>query len=107
MTNRYFILSGKDAVPVDSLLVWGQWFEKFDRRIAWDEVGSVTVSTVFIGLDHQFGDGPPLLFETLVSGGTLDGGMDRYSTWDEAAAGHVAMCVKVKLAESGETVANA
>ena len=104
MRSEYFILNGKEVVPVDDVLVWGRWFEDFDRRIARDEVGSVTVSTVFIGLDHQFGDGPPLLFETLVMGGRLDGEMDRYSTWDEAAAGHVAMCVKVKLAEAGETV---
>ncbi len=107
MKNRYFILKGRDVEPVDSLLVWGRWFEECDRRVALDEIGPVVISTVFIGLDHQFGDGPPLLFETLVSGGPLDGAQDRYSTWDEAAAGHVAMCGRVKLAESGETVANA
>jgi len=47
------------------------------------------VSTVFIGLDHRFfGDGPPLLFESMVFGGPLDGEQFRYPTWDAAAAGH-------------------
>lgn len=104
MASEYFILNGKEAVPVDDVLEWGRFFETSDRRIARDEIGSVIVSTVFLGLDHQFGDGPPLIFETLATGGKLDGEMDRYSTWDEAAAGHVAMCVKVKLAEAGEVV---
>ncbi len=102
--SEYFILDGKEVVPVDDVLVCGRWFEDFDRRIARDEIGEVQVSTVFLGLDHQFGDGPPLIFETLVLDGKLDGEIDRYSTWDEAAAGHVAMCVKVKLAEAGERV---
>jgi hypothetical protein len=87
--------------------IWAEWFERAERRIALDEVAGAVISTVFLGVNHQWGDGPPLVFETLVSGGQLDGEMDRYSTWDEAAAGHVAMCVKVKLAEAGETVANA
>lgn len=30
----------------------------------------------------------PLLFETLIFGGEHDGDMWRYSTWDEAKAGH-------------------
>ena len=51
------------------------------------------VSTVFLGVDHQVGDGPPLLFETLVFG---SGGVDlvnRYPTWADAEEGHMATCV--------------
>ena len=55
---------------------------------------------VFLGLDHSFGSGPPLLFETMVFGGPLDEEMDRYTTWDEAEAGHKAMVKRVQ--ESGE-----
>lgn len=51
-----------------------------------------TVSTVWLGRDHRFGgDGPPIIFETLVFGGPLDGEMDRYCTEAEATAGHRAM----------------
>ena len=48
--------------------------------------GEIVVSTVFLGLDHGWGDGPPVLFETLVFPDTKR--MDRYCTWDEAVAGH-------------------
>jgi hypothetical protein len=47
------------------------------------------VSTVFLGLDHQWhAHGPPLLYETMVF---RDGSGDdcvRYSTREEALAGH-------------------
>lgn len=49
----------------------------------------VEVSTVFLGLNHNyFKQGPPILFETMVFGGKHDGYMNRYATWDEAKAGH-------------------
>lgn len=58
------------------------------RRVALDEVGEARISTVFLGIDHQWGSGPPLLFETMVFGGPMDEQQWRYSTWDEAEAGH-------------------
>lgn len=71
-----------------------------DRRVGDDTVaGDVRVSTVFLGLDHQFDDdGPPLLFETMIFGGKHDGYQERYSTWEEAEAGH-----KIALAIAGGT----
>jgi len=64
------------------------------RRVARSEFGPVSVSTVFLGMDHSFGGGP-LLFETMIFGGKSDGYMDRYSTWQEAEAGHEAACLLV------------
>jgi len=53
---------------------------------------TVTVSTVFLGIDHNFsGEGPPLLYETMVFGGDLHEGCNRYSTREEALAGHEAV----------------
>ena len=75
-----YILKGKEPEPVHDVLAWGRWFETADRRVALDRIGETDISTVFLGLDHQFGSGPPLLFETLVFGGELDGEMVRYST---------------------------
>lgn len=46
------------------------------------------VSTVFLSVDHQWGEGPPVLFETMIFGGPHADWTDRYSTWDEAVAGH-------------------
>lgn len=36
------------------------------KRVALTEIGPYVVSTVWIGLDHNFGNGPPLIFETMV-----------------------------------------
>lgn len=65
------------------------------RTVTFTESNGVKVSTVFLGLDHSWGDGPPLLFETMEFGGPRDGDCDRCSTWDEAEAQHAAMCRRV------------
>ncbi len=49
------------------------------------------VSTVWLALDHQFGSGPPLIFETMVFESDKDyTDLDsaRYTTEEEAIAGH-------------------
>jgi len=102
-----YVLDGKTPVRESDLIKWAKWFETANRRVRNDvatvkfkgeKVGEVRVSTVFLGLDHSFGDGPPLLFETMVFGGPLDQEMDRCSTWEAAEKMHEAMCERVKLA---------
>jgi hypothetical protein len=47
------------------------------------------VSTVWVGLDHNFlGEGPPLIFETMIFGSPLDGHCWRYPNEVAALAGH-------------------
>jgi hypothetical protein len=75
-------------VPVDDLLEWGRWFQTADRHVARTDLPGCEVSTVFLGLDHSWGGGPPVLFETMVFGGPFDQAQERYSTWAEAEAGH-------------------
>jgi hypothetical protein len=66
-------------------------------RVALDTVFfDVDVSTVFLSLNHSFTDGPPLVFETMVFGGPLDGEQDRYSTRADALAGHARMVERVR-----------
>lgn len=71
-----------------------QWEQEFsrtrgNRRVAWTDLGPMgTVSTVWLGLNHAYDDGPPLIFETMVFDGPMDQYMDRYSTEAEAMAGH-------------------
>lgn len=96
--NRNYILDGHDAVPAD-LTTWARWYEKADRRVAHTDTGNERISTVFLGLNHSFGGGPPLLFETLVFSGPLDGEMDRYSTWIEAESGHAKMVARCGAAQ--------
>lgn len=60
---------------------------------------TICVSTVFLGLDHNWSmqeNAKPILFETLVFGGVLDGEMDRYFTKEEALLGHQNMCQRVR-----------
>ena len=96
---RFFKLEGKTAVPV-STAEYYRWviedpYNGF-RRVSADEFFSdteeevVEVSTTFLmGINHRWMDGTePLLFETMVFGGTMDLAQWRYSTWEQAEAGH-------------------
>ena len=95
---EHYKLVGHDTVPVDGLIEWATWFETADRSVARDEIGESCVSTVFLGLAHSFGQGGPILFETMVFGGPLDQETERYRTWDEAETGHAAMLARVQAA---------
>lgn len=94
MSDKY-ILDGKTPVPCDDIFKWGTWFEAGDRVVDRTERDDVCVSTVFLALDHSFGDGPPLLFETMVFRDGNDDECERCSTWEEAEAQHKRMCAEV------------
>ncbi|MCJ7828738.1 MAG: hypothetical protein MUP81_03235 [Dehalococcoidia bacterium] len=96
MTTDKYILDGHRPIIEKDLLTWGKWIETADRKVARTEIGQVKISTVFLGLDHQFGEGEPLLFETMVFGGKYDQEQERYSTWDEAEKGHKKWVKKVE-----------
>lgn len=96
--NDKYVLDGKIPVKCDDLMTWARWFEDADRHVATTNVGGAKVSTVFLGLDHSCewrGEATPILFETMVFGGPLDGEETRYSTWEEAEKGHKRMVEKV------------
>jgi hypothetical protein len=97
-SEHLYTLKGRLPVKCRDVVAWGQWYEASSRshgRHVADEVrGGIRVSTVFLGVDHQFGDGPPLLFETMIF---ADDGCDlfgRYSTWTAAEKGHEAAKAK-------------
>src|SRR6266699_2716380 len=105
--DRY-ILEGTKPVPVAALRTWCRWLETADRRVARTTVApDVEVITIFLGLDGQWGAGPPLVFETRVvqvdptprpGRRRFDDFRTRYSTWQEAEHGHVALCARVRQA---------
>lgn len=82
-------------------LTMQEWAEAYNydrhigscRRLRGPARGTKRVSTIWLGLNHAFSDGPPLIFETMVftkeSWADLD--CRRYSTEDEAIRGHAAM----------------
>lgn len=54
---------------------------------------SVTVSTVFLIIDHNYSDvGPPLLYETMVFGGKFHNECARTSTQTQARNKHYEVC---------------
>lgn len=85
----YYILDDQGNSVEASLEAWGEFFGQSDKRqLARDEVGDITISTVFLGIDHGFGDGPPVLWETIIFGGKHDRYEERYSSRDDALVGH-------------------
>lgn len=91
--GRYILAAdGRTAVECPDLIEWASWFEKADRTVRKTKVGPVEVSTVFLALDHQYGGGAPLLFETMVFGGEHDQHQERCSTWDQAESQHKTVC---------------
>jgi hypothetical protein len=98
MIKQYILVDHKPQ-PEPSLRKWARWFEEFgNRRVAETQVGDRRVSTVFLGLDHQFLDtGPPLLFETMIFGPySSDDYQERCSTWQEAEEQHARAVVWTK-----------
>jgi hypothetical protein len=95
----YYILDDDgEPVSVDDGRVWAAWFETAQRVVQQDRFGTILVSTVFLGLDHRFGaPGPPVLWESMVFGGALDGEQRRYTTKADAIAGHAELCALVQL----------
>jgi hypothetical protein len=86
--SEKYILEGKTPKIVTDLMTWATWFETADRTVAKDQIGDVRISTVFLGINHQWGNGPPLIFETMIFEGPHDGYQTRSSTWDEAEKQH-------------------
>ena len=84
------------------LITLEQWVvalsNKEIQRVAVDQITEEChVSTVWLGLNHQWGDGPPMIFETMIFGASfLDGECERYSTEQEALEGHARMVAYAK-----------
>lgn len=87
---QYAILNeSHEVVPVSDVLEWAKWIEKAERRVKLDILGKARVSTVFLGLNHNFllAD-QPLWFETMIFGSKHDEFQNRCATWDHAIAMH-------------------
>lgn len=94
-TGQYILDEDGEPVPEPDLLKWGAWYREADRHVAVTIVGGdgdhqVRVSTVFVGMDHNFGgvNSTPILWETMIFGGPNSDYMRRYTTRADALAGH-------------------
>jgi hypothetical protein len=100
--TKYILDDHGNPKPCDNLIRWGEWFGTHKRIVKQEKVGGSEVSTVFLGLDHNFSDeGPPVVWETMVFGGELDQEMDRCSgNKEQAEAMHVRMVERVQAVEA-------
>jgi len=96
MPRDWYILNEDKTPRLADLEEWARWSIKNDKHVGSTEIGDARISTVFVGLDHNWGDGPPLLFETMVFGGKEDGHCERCSTWKQAEAQHETVCAMVR-----------
>ena len=91
---------GHTVTPVDDILEWAAKTEYIKTQhgdwwiVKQEDVGDTWVSTVFLFLNHRFGPGSPLWFETTTRDRDGEWGeeCERYATWDEAEAGHKIVC---------------
>ncbi len=89
----------REGNPIDSK-IWGTLFADAEYKILrQNKVRGSLVSTVWLGVDHSFGQGSPLIFETMIFGGRFDDYQERYSTEQDALVGHQAT---LKLVRNGE-----
>jgi hypothetical protein len=104
---------GRDGQPLDTETANRLLGDMDYKRVGLTRVTSssdpdaeFTVSTVWLGIDHSFGDGPPLLFETMVFGGgeSQDQTQWRWGTEAEARAGHAEIVASVAASVPGEHV---
>lgn len=98
----YVLNDSGDPVKEPDTLKWAKWFEAADRVVSQSTVGQVVISTVFIGIDHAFHGGPPVLYETMIFGGEHDQYEERYHNGVAALAGHDRAIALVRDSESQE-----
>lgn len=108
--TNYILDENGEPKHCPNIIEWGQWFETADRHVALTETELMTISTVFLGIDHRFtGEGPPVLWETMVFDkqphlhemfGELrevfdDHGMWRYASLEDAKKGHAEIVMDI------------
>lgn len=89
----YYILDDQGNIKAVPLLEWANWFERREKSVVAKTCllgDKVFISTVFLGMNHNyFDDGPPILWETMVFCVSWSGEyQDRYSSKADALAGH-------------------
>lgn len=104
-----YILKGKKPVAEPDILKWGARFASSSQNVAKTTVGEYLVSTVFLGIDHNWSpSGKPILFETMVfvspkskrKRNKFSDIQYRYRTWDEAECGHRRVIRLVKAVQA-------
>lgn len=93
---EHYILGVDGKTPVAATPdEWSRWFNVAKRHVAMTYVGDGYVSTVFLGLNYGYDlEGKPILWESMFFGSEEK--QQRYTSYDDAIAGHEAMVAEVK-----------
>lgn len=88
--HHYYVLFGRTPVPAPfEIYIRLQAQEKTKRIVRQETVRGAFVSTVFLGLNHAWGPGPPMIFETMIFWhDERCEHQTRCSTWEEAEIEH-------------------
>ena len=82
----FYLLKDRTAIPCNAQ-EFGGWMKENDRTLWFDRIDLISISTIFLGVDHS-ADVDPLVFETLVFNERELLSAWKYSTWAHAEAGH-------------------
>lgn len=95
-----------EVIRATDVIEWAKAFENDGKRLVAQETeGEFFISTVFLGINMAFFDGPPMVFETMVfdtERQSVD--MERYASWEDAEAGHKMIIERVKRGEYNSRV---
>ncbi len=119
MMGQYILNDQGEPVPCPDLMTWGMWMETVNRHVGDEVIDGIRISTVFLGLDHRYNNGPPILWETMTFGADrkhwsskskepIDQECDRCSgNREQAEAMHAEVVARVRamLAERAAAVA--
>lgn len=105
MIGYYILDENGKTVATDDVLEWARFIEKpINKILKQDDIDDYKVSTVFLGIDHNFADsGAPILWETMVFKRGYNGKVNfmdlyqqRYPTRAAALKGHKKAMILVK-----------
>jgi hypothetical protein len=104
MLDLYILDGNGEPVIETSRTKWamsyGRSISEAGNGVISQQIGDSKVSTIFLGIDHNlFGKGPPILWETMVFGGPMQGTQDRCTgSREQALSMHCKMVARVKAA---------
>ena len=104
MKNHLFILDeNKNPIPIEDTLQWAKALTDEMRIVKQTRLNNAFISTVFLGINHQFigqDDLPPILFETMIFNDPENPDyQERYCTYKEALEHHEQLVKQYKAKE--------
>jgi len=87
----YYILDDKNKPVEVDIEEYSKWISEAPCRkiIGRTRLEDSLISTVFMGLDHSYGDGQKhVLWETMIFGGKYDEYQERYCSHEKAIRNH-------------------